>query len=112
MNADHMKAIKIMSELGMSPQAIANDSGWYAGEAPTVGEVKTVLGRRRVQSFNGRRSTNRFLTLNGETRTMREWARIKGFGRNTIAQRLKDGWSVKDALTVPMKVQANNQRCQ
>ena len=50
------------------------------------------------------KSTNHFLTLNGETHTIQEWSRITGIDRRTISKRInRDGWSVADALTKPIK---------
>ena len=52
------------------------------------------------QMRNTRR--NRHLTLNGETKTLTEWASIVGIDRRTIAFRLKAGWSDERALTEPV----------
>lgn len=46
-------------------------------------------------------STNRFLTLNGETHILSDWARLTGISAATINKRLKRGWSVEKALTTP-----------
>ena len=41
--------------------------------------------------------------FNGETHNVAEWSRIVGIGRATIAWRLKNGWSIEDALTKPTR---------
>lgn len=47
------------------------------------------------------RSTNAFVTYNGETHTYAEWGRITGIKQLTIRHRIEDlHWSVEDALTV------------
>ncbi len=61
-----------------------------------------------VQDQNNNRRSNRYLTLNGETRTLAQWARITGIGWSTILARIdKYGWSVKDALTVKVRGKRN-----
>lgn len=43
-------------------------------------------------------------TYNGETKHVSEWAKITGIKQATIVYRLvKCGWSVEDALTIPVK---------
>ncbi len=43
---------------------------------------------------------NVFLTFNGETKTIPEWARCCGITKNTIFSRIKRGWCVNCALTL------------
>lgn len=46
------------------------------------------------------KSNSHFITFNGETRTLQEWADITGIDRKTISGRIeKCGWSVEKALT-------------
>ena len=45
--------------------------------------------------------TNRFITANGETRCLSEWASILEISEATIRDRLDRGWSDSDAVTVP-----------
>lgn len=49
---------------------------------------------------NRNRRSNRLLTIDGETKTLIEWAEQSGIRHNTISYRIKHGWSVKDAITV------------
>ena len=52
----------------------------------------------REQANNTRRT--RFLTYNGETHSVSEWARILGINQSTLNMRLnKYNWSVEDALS-------------
>lgn len=46
-------------------------------------------------------STNRNITFNGETNCITKWERITGISRKTISKRLKNGWTIQNALTVP-----------
>lgn len=52
---------------------------------------------RKEQNQNTNR--NVLLTFRGETHCISEWARIVGIGKKTLADRVKRGWSAKDALT-------------
>ena len=51
---------------------------------------------------NNRRS-NRLITLKGETWTMAQWEKEKGFNEGFIKCRLKAGWSEEDAIMTPAK---------
>lgn len=53
---------------------------------------------RREQANNTRKT--RFLTYNGETHSVSEWARILGIKQSTLSARLnKFNWSVEEALS-------------
>lgn len=54
-----------------------------------------------IEQSNNKRN-NRFLTYNDITQTIAMWAREKGFFPHTIHSRLNQGWSVEDALTIPI----------
>lgn len=50
------------------------------------------------------RRTVRHITVNGETRLLREWAAIYGFRTwKTLDTRLRLGWSIERALTTPVR---------
>lgn len=52
----------------------------------------------REQSNNTR--SNHWISFNGETRTLSEWARLLGINKSTLCERLnRRGWSVERALT-------------
>jgi hypothetical protein len=48
-------------------------------------------------------SRNRWLTFNGETKTMSEWADIVGIPYHTIKRRIYSGWPIERTLTTPVK---------
>lgn len=52
---------------------------------------------RHEQMLNTRR--NHYLTYNGETLTVNEWAEKFGIKQNTLLYRIRRGWSVERALT-------------
>lgn len=47
--------------------------------------------------------TNRTLRFNGQEKLMLEWCRIKRIKYQTVYCRLQRGWSVRDALTIPVQ---------
>ena len=49
------------------------------------------------------RSDNHTLTFDDRTQCVSDWANEVGIKRNTIYERLNRGWSVRDALTKPLK---------
>lgn len=54
----------------------------------------------REQALNKR--TSRLLTHDGITLNLITWERRTGISHRTIGRRLKDGWSVSEALTTPV----------
>ena len=46
---------------------------------------------------------NHMLTFNGKTQTVAEWTKELGFKKNTISERLRNGYSVERALTEPVR---------
>lgn len=56
---------------------------------------------RKEQCRN--RTTSRFLTLGGETKTLAKWGAESGLGVSLLHGRLKRGWSIRKALTEPVR---------
>ena len=54
-----------------------------------------------VQSNN--RRTNKFITYNGKTQTQIQWCREYNINVVTFSDRLKRGWNIEQALTIPTK---------
>ena len=49
------------------------------------------------------KKTNRFITYNGETKTLKDWSEILGINYRTLRKRLgKCGWSIEKAFTTPI----------
>lgn len=76
---------------GMTLDRICNNRGYEPGNCRWISE--------RQQAYN--RKTNRYITIDGETHTLEEWARIKGMGPDVIKHRESRGWSIEDAIMVP-----------
>jgi hypothetical protein len=49
------------------------------------------------------RSNTKILSLNGETKSLSEWADELGIARNTLWARLRCGWSVERTLSTPVQ---------
>ena len=50
---------------------------------------------------NNNKRDNHYLTYNGETKTIAQWAREKDFPRSTIDNRLRYGWNDDKILSTP-----------
>lgn len=61
---------------------------------------------RRMQGSNKR--NNRFITANGETLHLAEWARRLGCTSAAILMRVKKGMSEQDAVTLPIPARPNS----
>ena len=70
---------------------IDNDKGYF----PSNCRWGTKLEQQR------NRRTSRLLTFEGETKTIHEWAKIKGISSPALYKRINRGWTVEDALTTP-----------
>lgn len=85
---------------------IDNDMNYSCGkcrECKEKGWIKNVKWATRTEQARNRRS-NYLLTMNNETKTLAEWSEITGINRKTISDRInKHGWSIKDALTIPVQ---------
>ncbi|APH24986.1 hypothetical protein CF088_14640 [Clostridium botulinum] len=49
------------------------------------------------------KTTTNLITFNGKTQCVKAWTEELGFGKETLRERLKRGWSTKKALTTPIK---------
>lgn len=54
----------------------------------------------KMQANNQR--TNRFLSFNGQTLTLSEWADKTKINQDAIYGRLKRGWTIEQSLTIPL----------
>lgn len=61
------------------------------------------------QQSNNRR-TNKYITANSETRTMKEWAEYSGIKYHTIQERIARGWKEEDAVTIKPSYQNSYMR--
>jgi hypothetical protein len=55
----------------------------------------------KIEQSNNRR-VSRVLTVGGVSATVSEWAAAIGVGKSTLKERLRRGWTAKDALLTPV----------
>ena len=60
----------------------------------------------KVQANNTR--TNRYMTFNGITRTLKEWSDYLNISYKCLESRLRRGWSIEKTLTAPLKGNTND----
>ena len=56
---------------------------------------------------NNNKSTSHYITYNGETKTIAQWADATGFTFHAIFARLAKGMSVEETLLTPLKTKGN-----
>ena len=55
-----------------------------------------------IQANN--RRTNILFSCLDKTLTLSEWSKVNGISCNTMRERIKSGWSVKEAITTPLRI--------
>jgi hypothetical protein len=59
------------------------------------------ISRGRVAAKDKRTAV--YITYEGKTLNVSEWADATGINRNTIKARLRQGWGIREALTTPVR---------
>ena len=57
-----------------------------------------------------RNKNNKFITVDGVTKTYAEWEKEKGLSKGLISKRLQQGLNPQDAVTKPMSTRHQNPR--
>jgi len=86
--------------------AFYEDMGPRPFKGATIGRIDNSLGyfpensrwETQEQQHNNKRSS-RYVTYDGETLTVAQWARRIGIHRNNLLFRLNSGWPLNKALT-------------
>lgn len=90
-------------------EAFLEDMGDRPSEAHTIDRIDNNKGYykencrwvdRKTQGRNKR--NNCLIEFQGETRCLSEWAELVGLSVATLKTRLKLGWSIERALTIPL----------
>lgn len=88
---------------------IDNDGHYSCGKCKECKEFGWVQNLRwatkKEQSRNTRK--NRMIKYRGETKTLTEWAEIVKMGVSTLKQRLDRGYTVEEAMTIPLQKHKN-----
>lgn len=83
-------------EKGYTLDRINNSIGYQVGNIRYATRIEQNRNSRHVRP----------LTFDGRTQCLQAWADEMGVGRNTLTRRLRNGWSVEDALSKPGKPRA------
>ncbi len=98
------------NDLGAKPNGrtidkINNDGNYSCGKCEECKRNGWLFncqwGTRFEQDRN--RTNSRYLTYKGKTQILKDWSRELGINEHSISKRLKNGLSVEDALTIPIK---------
>lgn len=93
------RGITVCQEWRDSFEAFLAHVGMRPGKGFSIGRIDNdgnyekgnVRWETQIQQQRNKRTT-RFLTINGETKPVSEWAAIVGINKQTITERLKRGW--------------------
>ena len=74
---------------GLSIERIDNNKGYSPNNCKFISRLDQNKNRR----------INKYITIDGETKTISEWSRIVGINRNTISRRISKGIQGKDLIS-------------
>jgi len=101
-NPKWSKFENFLADMGEAPQGLTiervNVNGSYCKE-------NCVWATDKQQANNTRR--NVFITYQGKTQTIAQWADELGIKYVTLQARLQRGWTVEEALTIPVGIRRN-----
>jgi len=98
-------------EIGISPQSLQKrlNKGWPLELALSPEKRDSDPSKRVIKAVPAskgktvRNKNNKFITINGVTKTYSEWEKEKGLSKGLISKRLQQGCSEYDAVMKPLK---------
>ncbi len=88
-----------LGDMGSRPSPDHQLDRWPDNNGPYSPD-NTRWATRSEQARN--RRSSRFITVNGESRLLTEWAEIKRIDPNLIFMRIENGWADEDAVNKPI----------
>lgn len=88
-----------ITDMGLKPcktlsiERINNDGDYEPNNCKWATDTEQNRNKRNI----------RIISFNGESLLLEDWARKTGLSKQCISYRLKKGWGVKNALTIPKK---------
>lgn len=98
---EYCKTLPNAFKAGYSIDRIDNNRNYEPGNIRFV---------KHKAQCNNRRS-NRLYTFNGETKTIAQWADEHNLKWEFVRDRLKLGWTIEEALTIPKGVRRDSYKC-
>jgi len=106
----HSRGIKVCDRWKNSFELFLSDMGYAPSKNHSIDRID-VNGNYEPsncrwatsQEQQNNKTTTIRLSLNGQTKTFKEWLVITGLPRSTMYNRLLRGWSIEDILTKPTK---------
>ena len=113
------RGIKMSEEWEKSPTPFitwAERNGWYKGCGLTVDRIdvngdysEENCRLATISEQNRNKRNNRFITFNGETLTITDWANRIGITTSVLSKRLSNPkWTFEDAMTKPADAKWNS----
>ncbi len=91
---------------GMMIERIDNDGPYSPENCKWATAIEQANNKRPC----GPSIRSRFLTVNGKTATIAEWARTIGLNVNTLRGRVRDGWPDHEVVSNVMKIHRRNSK--
>jgi|GEM_PF-2040977 len=73
-------------------------------------ECQAAIKTRNPLHKNGENHERKFITIDGKTQLLCQWQCELGVSHSTYRRRIARGWSVEDALKIPVQVGATDDR--
>ena len=104
------RGVSVCPEWRKSFSAFISDVGTCPVGKNSIGRINNndgynpgnVRWENLIEQANNKRNT-RFISINGVTKTSRDWSEISGINPRRIKERIRKGWNESDAVFTPIK---------